>query len=232
VDGTFTYDRRWLKNFCNAMVDQAVGIKWKCTARYDNLDQPSLDMMKRANCTGMYIGLESGSNRVLKAVSKRINVDKILEVSKMVYQSRIPTVTSVLLGLPHEDKQDLRDTVRLMKRIKTEIFDVNCYVPLPGTPLYDAMPEEDRENIDWGKVAYKSAFSKSFSRKISHKDFTRYKAKAYQIANNVRQKTILRLGTRMILSAIKGKFKRKKRLPAPSPTPTLTTDTNPGLAEP
>jgi anaerobic magnesium-protoporphyrin IX monomethyl ester cyclase len=206
VDGTFTFDSKYLQTFCNAMIDHKLNIEWRCTARYDNLNEDLLQLMKKANCSGLYIGLESGSDRVLKSIDKKITVAQIIEVSRMINNSGIPSATSVLMGLPDEDKEDIEDTLKLMKKIKTEIFDVNSYIPLPGTPLYDSMSEEDKKNIDWRKVAYKS-FDNNFSKRISPDDFRRYMTEAYKIANKARRKTVVRLGGRILLHSIAKKFK-------------------------
>ncbi|MEW5910787.1 MAG: radical SAM protein, partial [Thermodesulfobacteriota bacterium] len=73
VDGTFTYDRRYLTDFCNAMIQEGLGIKWRCSARYDNLDRKIIDLMKKADCNGLYLGLESGSQKILNSIDKKNN---------------------------------------------------------------------------------------------------------------------------------------------------------------
>lgn len=195
VDGTFTFDRKYLRAFCNTMIDYKLNIEWRCTARYDNLNEELLHLMKKANCAGLYLGLESGSDKVLKAIDKKINVEKILTVSKMIYNSGIPSVTSVLMGLPDESQEDMEETLKLMKKVKTDIFDVNSYIPLPGAPLYDSINEEDKKNIDWRKVGFKSLDS-HFSKSISPDDFRKCQSEAYKIANNVRNKAIVRFGAK------------------------------------
>ncbi|MEE9399750.1 MAG: radical SAM protein, partial [Dehalococcoidales bacterium] len=207
VDGTFTFDRKYLQTFCNTMINHKLNIKWRCTARYDNLNEDILQLMKQANCSGLYFGLESGSDRVLKAINKKIDVEKIIKVSKMVYNSGIPSATSILLGTPGEGKEDIEETLKLMKTIKTDIFDIFSYTPLAGSLLYDSMSEEDKKNIDWRKVGYKS-FDNYFSKNISRDDFKRYKSEGYEIANNVRKKTFVRLGTRMFFHSIASMFKK------------------------
>ena len=146
----------------------------------------------------------------MKSVDKRITVEQIIEVSKMIHDSGIPSATSILLGTPDEDKEDIEETLKLMKKIKPDLFDVNSYIPLPGTPLYDSMGEEDRENIDWRKVAYKS-FDNYFSKRISPDDFMRYTSEAYKIANKVRRKTIVRFGSRVLLHSIASKIKKSQK---------------------
>ena len=210
ADGTFTYDRRYLRKFCKSMIDQTLDLEWRCTARYDNLDEDILKLMKQANCSGLYFGLESGSNRVLKSIDKKITVEQIIKVSKMVHDSGIPTATSVLLGLPDETEEDMEETLKLMKMVKTDLFDVNSYTPLPGTSLYDAMSEEDRKNIDWRKVSLKS-FDSYFSKSVSQDDFKSYIAEAYGIANRVRRKTLFRFAARMFFHSVAGVFKKLRR---------------------
>jgi anaerobic magnesium-protoporphyrin IX monomethyl ester cyclase len=201
VDGTFTYDRKYLTSFCHEMIARKLSVPWRCTARYDNLDKSLLDLMKRANCTGLYLGMESGSDRILKMVDKRIKIEDILNVSRMVYESGINSATAVLLGLPEENKDDAKSTLGLMKKIKTDIFDINSYIPLPGTAFYDVMSESDRTNIDWYKVGYKS-FDNYFTRNMTANEFQAYRNAAYRIARNVQIKSILRLGPRVIFSKV------------------------------
>ncbi|MEE8419729.1 MAG: radical SAM protein [Dehalococcoidales bacterium] len=207
VDGTFTFDRNYLQTFCNTLINLQLNIKWGCTARYDNLDEDLLRLMKRANCSGMYFGLESGSDRVLNAMDKKITVEKIIEVSNMVHDSGIPSFSSVLLGLPYETKEDAEATLKLMRTIKTDFYDVNSFIPLPGTPLYDSMSEEVKGNIDWRKVAMKS-FDNYFLTSMSHEEFNEYVSEAYKIADSTRRKSLIRLGAKMLPRFVASTFKR------------------------
>jgi len=183
VDGTFTYDTNYVRKFCSTLIEQKMNVKWRCTARYNNLDKEILDVMKKANCAGLYLGLESGSERMLQAINKKITVEDIIRTSELIFESGIPSITAVMMGLPQENKKDIEDTLQLMKEIKTDIFDVNCYVPLPGTELFDNMREEERKNIDWRKVGFKS-YGNYFNKNISQKDLMAYITEAHEIALN------------------------------------------------
>jgi len=200
VDGTFTYDRQYVQSFCQAMLDNEFDIKWGCTARYDNLDSELLALMKKAGCYGIYIGLESGSNRVLESMFKKETVERNIEVSKMICDSGIMQVTSVLLGIPDEEKEDIEKTLEVMRRIKTDFFDVNNYIPLPGTPLYDAMSVEDKQAITWYKIGYKSADS-FFSKRMTKEELQRYRNEAYKIADGLRKRSLIRLAVKMVANS-------------------------------
>jgi len=192
LDGTFTYDRKYVERFCREITRRNLKVAWGCTARYDNLDPDLLRLMKQANCGGLFFGLESGSDRILKAVDKKTNVEQIIAVADMVRDAGITCITSVVVGLPGESKTDTEATLRVMERVHTDIFDVNSYVPLPGSRLHQLTSEAELKNIDWEKVAYKS-LENHFSKDISHADLRKYLLEAYQIADDVRKRTVLRL---------------------------------------
>jgi len=180
VDGTFTYDRAWVRDFCSALAAKRSGIAWRCTARYDSVDEAMLADLKRAGCAGLYFGLESGSADVLRSVGKRTSVAQIVKVSEAVRRAGIPSIASVLLGLPGETREDIRATLDLMRRVPADYFDVNCYSPLPGTRLHDAMSPEERARVDWSRAGYKS-FEESFNPSVPRDEMEGYLAEAYAI---------------------------------------------------
>lgn len=183
VDGTFTYNESYVQEFCNAIIDEKIKIKWRCTARFDNISEALLQLMKRANCLALYFGLESGCDRTLKAVNKRFTIDKVIKSSELVYKSGLVSITSIILGLPQEKKQDIEQTLKLMRKLKTDIFDINCYVPLPGTPFYDLLTAVEKKNIDWRKAAYKS-YHNHFTNNISQEDLRHLVDEAFTIAED------------------------------------------------
>lgn len=184
-DGTFTYDQKYLKHFCERMIAEDLNLMWRCTARYDNLSADMLKLMKKAKCFAMYFGLESGSARILDVVNKKTTPNQISEVSKMVMDSGIISMASVLMGLPEEKPEDVEQTLELMRRMTCDLFDINCYVPLPGTPLFNDIDPEEFDRIDWMQVGFKS-LTTNFSKHIKNQQFKELMLEAYQIAEDAR----------------------------------------------
>jgi len=178
VDGTFTFDRRWILEFCRRWVEEGLTLPWRCTARYDNMDAEVLAAMKGAGCVGLYFGLESGSQGVLDAAGKRTTIEGILATARLVRESGIPSITSILLGLPEETAEDIEQTLSFMGKVETDVFDINCYVPLPGTRYHE---DGGHHDVDWKRVGYKS-FDNHFSPNISKDDLRGYLERAYAIA--------------------------------------------------
>lgn len=187
TDGTFTYDKAYVKSFCDALIEQKIGVRWRCTARYDNIDEELVGYLKSANCKALYFGLESGSEKTLKQYNKNTNIEGIVKASDIVYRSGIKIITSVLIGLPQETAEDIEQTLNLMKKIKSHIFDINSYIPLPGTDLYREMPEAEIKELDWSKIGYKS-YMNFFSSQLTEEQLNNYLMEAYAIAEETLRK--------------------------------------------
>jgi len=190
-DGTFTFDPKYLRHFCQAMIAEDLNLMWRCTARFDNLTPDRLRLMKAANCFGLYLGLESGSADILKSVNKKTSPARILEAGQMIRDSGMISMASVLVGLPDEKPADIRETLALMRKMDCDLFDVNCYVPLPGTPLASAMDPGAFESIDWMETGFKS-LTTNFSRHMTNRQFQEFVLEAYQIAEEARLKFLHR----------------------------------------
>ena len=159
VDGTFTFNRKYTVEFCQQLIERKVPLLWRCTARYDTVDDELLPLLKRSGCAALYFGLESGSQRVLDRVDKRLSTEQIQRQSLLVREHGMVAITAVLLGVPGETADDMRRTLEMMRTLHTDIFDVNSYVPLPGTPLWEQMDPAARAAVNWRESAYKAAAS-------------------------------------------------------------------------
>jgi anaerobic magnesium-protoporphyrin IX monomethyl ester cyclase len=197
TDGTFNFDRTFLESFCKRMIEENIGIQWRCTARYDNLDDEILSLMKKAGCFALYLGMESGSGRILEITEKNIHTAEIVEKSRLIRKRGIVSVASVIFGIPGEMKDDVDKTLSFMRKLKVDLFDVNSYVPLPGTPFYDLLDEDQKRNIDWSRAAFKS-LENYFNEAISKEEMKHAIIESYQIAAKKRKHFILRLIGRRI----------------------------------
>jgi len=202
-DGTFTFDRKYVEAFCRALIDNEIKIKWQCTARYDNLDEELIQLMKSSNCSGLYLGAESGSDRILGSIDKKITAAQILRVSEMVTNAGLHSVTGILIGLPDETREDIEATLDLMRNMKTGAFDVNNFTPLPGTPAWDMIDPNHKKDLDWRKIGYKF-FDNYFVKDVSYEEFRGYMEEAYKIAASRQRKTVTRFGLRLMIDSMKG----------------------------
>jgi len=114
VDDTFVLDRKQIMEFCRLMIKGRIDLKWGCYARVDLVDDELLNKMAESGCTKIFYGLESGSDRVLSQVKKRITTDKIVKKVKATLE-RIEFVTaSFIWGFPDESFEELEDTAMVL----------------------------------------------------------------------------------------------------------------------
>lgn len=143
----------------------------------------------------------------------------------MVHDVGLDTVTAIIIGFPDETREDIEATLDLMKHLQTDIFDVSSFIPLPGTPAWEIVPEEDKKNIDWKKVSYKS-LNNYFLKNVSAEDFRRYMTQAYKIAGRVQRRTVIRFGLRMLQESVRGWFKKSQSMAENRGTGKSTSNIN------
>jgi radical SAM superfamily enzyme YgiQ (UPF0313 family) len=109
------------------------------------LDGAFLDLLERAGCRTLVVGVESGSERTLKLIRKRFSIGELLAFNRRVRDTKIVPKYCFMLGFPTETEEDVRETVDLMLKLIDDnpniIKDINLYTPYPGTELFDLAVE-------------------------------------------------------------------------------------------
>ena len=134
VDDIMTLDQDRLENLCSALAK--LGISWNCSARIENMNESILMKMKESGCNGIFFGVESGSQRILKILKRSYTPDDVLRITNLCHKIGINTKSAFIIGLPYETKEDLDLTFKLIEKIPdTYIF--SMFTALPGTPVYN-----------------------------------------------------------------------------------------------
>ncbi len=176
VDDTFTTNKKWLSGFCKEMIEHEIRIKWACHARVNDMSENLLKEMKNAGCVQLDIGVESGSDKVLKVLKKGATVAMAKDAFANAKKVGIRTMASFILGNPTETYEDIEQTERLAKEIRPNFTVFTYLTPLPGTELYQLAvknnwlnPEFDTQGYSWETSEYpvmKSNFSKEELKQI------------------------------------------------------------------
>jgi radical SAM superfamily enzyme YgiQ (UPF0313 family) len=131
-ENNFTANRKRVLEFCNLLLEKGIEIHWACESRDDSLDRNLLELMHKAGARGFYFGVESGSQRILDYVNKRITVDQIRNTFRMCHDIGFKTAASIVVGLPHETEEDLAATDKLLKEINPTMIWSNVFVGIPN----------------------------------------------------------------------------------------------------
>ena len=141
-DELFASSRQRMEEFCPRM--KTLGIPWDAQARVDIVDAPTLRLMKEAGCVAVGFGIESGSQRMLRAMRKGIRVDQTERAFAAAQNVGLEVKVQLIFGFPGEDEESLRETVELFKRLHHPGRRMNLMTPLPGTDIYDECVADGR----------------------------------------------------------------------------------------
>jgi anaerobic magnesium-protoporphyrin IX monomethyl ester cyclase len=116
---------------------EKTGLYWDCQARVNTIDKDILLALKKARCYSIGLGLESGSNRILKAMDKGITREQSLAVLKAAKNVNMHLKLQLMFGYPGETEKDLAATLDLVKKSGYPPRRLSWTTPLPGSEIYD-----------------------------------------------------------------------------------------------
>lgn len=209
-DGALTFNLRYLKKLCAEIVRRNISVDFYGGARFDAIDSDVLLTMKKTGFKALYLGAESGDPEMLLRMKKKTTPDEIITKTEMIKLSGIQSLVAILIGAPGETKQSLDNTVSLLNKLPADSFDVNCYVPLPGCPWYEDMPEHLKRNLDWTKYGLKGGYPYLFQ--VEGKThLNHYVDEIYKIADRRLMKTMARYVTLEAVSKFRNLLGNSKR---------------------
>lgn len=135
-------------------------IIWRCLVRADlvvKYGRDFLQMMIDAGCVGVGVGVESGSDRILKIIQKGETVATMREAIAMLREARLYVKGFFIVGLPGENEESLAETDRFLAEVQLNDIDCKIYQPYPGSPIYD---HKERYDIEWDDIPLENTFYK------------------------------------------------------------------------
>jgi anaerobic magnesium-protoporphyrin IX monomethyl ester cyclase len=121
---------------CEQLKKRSFDLPWSVEARIDGVNRQTLSALKEAGCNFIAYGIESGSQRMLDHIRKRITKEKIVKTIRLTKEVGIPIRGYFMLGLPTETKKEMEETLRFAIQLDLELATFTLFVPLPGTAEY------------------------------------------------------------------------------------------------
>ncbi|MBF0274621.1 MAG: radical SAM protein [Nitrospinae bacterium] len=149
VDDTFTFNKKYLFEFCNTKMKEGITMPWGCQTR-SNLDLETLEKMRESGCEYFWIGIESGSQAVLNKMKKETFVAKNKEFLANCKKVGIASLVNMMVGFPGETEDDLEESIRFVEETQPDQVLVSQTTPFPGTYIYD---NADVMALDYNNVA-------------------------------------------------------------------------------
>lgn len=136
ADPSFCERKNFVKEFCEILIEKYPHLKWACEARVDTPVE-LLELMAKAGCISVNFGLESGSEKVLKAINKNIDLTKTLAYVKACHSLGIRSHMFLMVSLPEETEEDAMQTIKVCGELSKYVTSMSLGVTqiLPGTEL-------------------------------------------------------------------------------------------------
>lgn len=132
----FTANRDFIVTFCNYLISNNLNYEWSCSARVDSLDSELLKLMRQSGCKGIYLGIETGSQRMQALINKHLKLDDAFAIIEEMQHLGFRITTSFIYCLPNETVADFRDTLMLIEKLyilNIDAIQLHRFMPLPAT---------------------------------------------------------------------------------------------------
>ena len=142
-DETFTIDRKRAIRLCEEFLKRELNkkVEWVCETRVDAVDGELLALMRKAGCTLINYGIESGSQDILDAIRKDITLEQAEAAVARTKENKIRVYTNFLIGHPFETRRSIGRTIRFALKLKADFASFSILTPFPGTEISDMAAE-------------------------------------------------------------------------------------------
>lgn len=155
LDDNFTLNKSRAIKVCQQIIDKKLSIAWICFSRADALDEELVNIMAKAGCKKISLGLESGSQKILDLMRKQTTVEKGKKAVEVTRKYGIQAHASFMFGNIGETKETIKKTIDFAKSLDLDnaTFFITC--PVPGSDLYYYAKSKGfvTENTPWEMFA-------------------------------------------------------------------------------
>lgn len=149
VDDVFTISHKWLREFSDEVKARKMKMPYEIITRSDRVTGEVLQLLKESGCARVWIGAESGSQKVIDAMDRRVQVEQVREAIRAVKSFGMEAGTFIMLGYPGEDESDIKETLAHLKYSDPDLFTITVAYPIKGTPLYSEVEHLFTESLPW-----------------------------------------------------------------------------------
>jgi anaerobic magnesium-protoporphyrin IX monomethyl ester cyclase len=181
-DDSFSANRPFVKSLCEELIARKSQMPWMARVRVDELSFELLDLMKKAGCVMLGIGVESGCERIIEGMKKQHSSKSWIELCRQAFRWThdvdIGTNAYYVIGNPTETREEIEQTIRFAMELNSDSIQVHFYTPYPGSSAWEIY----REELDGCDPATMFHYAKphfSFS-KVSPEDLVKIRSDFYR----------------------------------------------------
>lgn len=182
-DDIFGLKPSWVEEFSHLVKQHKLKFSYKIQSRADLLVQENyVSYLEQSGCTNVWMGAESGSQKILDAMDKGITVEQIYTASSLLKKHNIKPALFLQFGYLGETKEDIERTINMVNNILPEDIGVSISYPLPGTKFYDKVKDDLKVKTNWTDsdelmLMFKNTYSPDFYKQLHryvHKNYRKH----------------------------------------------------------
>ena len=130
-----------LKALCEIFIEEKINIPWTTFVRLDNLTKENVALLKKANCIDVQVGIESGDDRILANMDKKVSSAKYIDIFSSLSKLDISIRTSFIIGYPGENEDSIENTIKFLNKLPTDnnaliYIGFAPFILIPLAPIY------------------------------------------------------------------------------------------------
>ncbi|MFI5135092.1 MAG: B12-binding domain-containing radical SAM protein [Chitinophagales bacterium] len=166
VDDVFTISHKWLTAFHDELMRRKISIRYECITRSDRMNEEVVRLLNESGCFRVWIGAESGSQKVIDAMDRRVDVNQVREMIQLAKNNGIEAGTFIMLGYPGEEDEDVKETLHHLKTSDPDYYTITVAYPIKGTPMYEEVESNFLQQLPWEISTDRQIdFKRKYSRK-------------------------------------------------------------------
>jgi anaerobic magnesium-protoporphyrin IX monomethyl ester cyclase len=173
-DDIFGLKRSWVKEFAELIKKEQLQFKYKIQSRADLLVQEKyVEDLAASGCNDVWMGAESGSQKILDAMDKGTTVAEIKQARHLLREHGIKASFFLQFGYPGETLEDIKKTISLLKETLPDDIGISVSYPLPGTAFYERVKHELKEKTNWTDsdemaILFRNTYPPAFYKQLHH----------------------------------------------------------------
>lgn len=172
ADDIFALSPRWTQEFAAAVIVRGARIPFKMQSRCDLMTRATVDDLARAGCIEVWMGVESGSQKVLDAMDKGTRVEQIAEARENLRSRGIRACYFLQFGYPGETWREIESTIAMVRATRPDDIGVSVSYPLPGTEFHRRVSSQLGPKENWSDsgdldMMFQGAYTTEFYRALA-----------------------------------------------------------------
>jgi radical SAM superfamily enzyme YgiQ (UPF0313 family) len=172
ADDIFALSPKWTLAFADAVERLGAQLPFKMQSRCDLMTRDTVEALRRAGCAEVWMGAESGSQKILDAMDKGARVKDIYRARENLRKHGIRACFFLQFGYPGETWDEIEETIRMVRETRPDDVGISVSYPLPGTRFYERVSAQLEQKSNWSDSAdlammFRGEYSSEFYRALA-----------------------------------------------------------------